>query len=83
MKKWRRGALEFLVSRFDLLGFDGQNWMLIMAGLIAAFILFTWEARQRVEHLQAGYSRERMKHRLAALTRNPARVFKNIVWLFF
>jgi H+/gluconate symporter-like permease len=41
-------AVEFLIAHFNLFGFDGQNWMLIVAGLIAAFVLFAWKTRDRV-----------------------------------
>jgi hypothetical protein len=41
------GAVEFLIAHFDLLGFDGQNWMLIVAGLVAASALFVWMTRDR------------------------------------
>jgi hypothetical protein len=41
------GAVEFLIGHFNLLGFEGQNWMLIVAGLIAAFILFVVTTRDR------------------------------------
>jgi hypothetical protein len=39
--------VDFLVGHFSLLGFDGQNWMLIVAGLIAAFMLFILKTRDR------------------------------------
>jgi len=41
------GALEFLIGHFNLFGFDGQNWMLIVAGLVAAFVIFVWNTRDR------------------------------------
>lgn len=40
--------MQFLVERFTFLGFEGQNWMLIVFGLIAAFIFFIWTTRDRV-----------------------------------
>jgi hypothetical protein len=40
-------AVQFLVGHFNLLGFDGQNWMLIVAAVIAVFIFFVWRARDR------------------------------------
>jgi hypothetical protein len=42
------GAVQFLVEHFTFLGFEGQNWMLIVAGLIAAYIFFVWKARDRM-----------------------------------
>jgi hypothetical protein len=42
------GALEFLVEHFTFLGFEGQNWMLIVVGLIAAFVFFVWKTRDRI-----------------------------------
>jgi uncharacterized membrane protein YeaQ/YmgE (transglycosylase-associated protein family) len=41
------GALDFLIAHFGFLGFEGQNWMLIVVGLIAAFILFVLKTRDR------------------------------------
>jgi hypothetical protein len=40
--------VQFLIERFTLLGFEGQNWMLIVAGSIAASILFVWITRDRI-----------------------------------
>ncbi len=40
--------MQFLIERFTLLGFEGQNWMLIVAGFIAASILFVWITRDRI-----------------------------------
>jgi hypothetical protein len=37
----------FLVEHFAFLGFEGQNWMLIAAVLIAAYIFFVWKTRNR------------------------------------
>jgi hypothetical protein len=42
------GTVQFLIKRFVFLGFEGQYWMLIAAGLIAAFIFFAWRTRKRV-----------------------------------
>ena len=36
---------QFLVEHFTVLGFEIQNWMLIVAALVAAYILFTWTMR--------------------------------------
>jgi hypothetical protein len=42
------GLVRFLVEHFTFLGFEGQNWMLIVVGLIAAFIVFVWKTRDRL-----------------------------------
>jgi H+/gluconate symporter-like permease len=47
-KKGRAGAVQFLVERFTILGFEGQNWMLILIGVVAAFLFFVWRTRDRV-----------------------------------
>lgn len=41
------GAVQFLIEHFAFLGFEGQYWMLIVAGLIAAFIFFVWKTRDQ------------------------------------
>jgi hypothetical protein len=40
--------VQFLVNHFTFLGFEGQNWMLIVAGVIAVFIFYVWKTRDRV-----------------------------------
>ncbi len=40
--------MQFLIEHFTVLGFEVQNWMLIVVGLIAAYILFVWKARDRI-----------------------------------
>ncbi len=40
-------AVQFLTEHFTFLGFGGQNWMLIVVGLIAVFIFFVWKTRDR------------------------------------
>jgi hypothetical protein len=40
-------AVEFLVESFNFLGFDVQNWMLVVIGMVAAFIFFVWRTRGR------------------------------------
>jgi hypothetical protein len=40
-------AVHFLIEHFTFLGFEIQNWMLIVVGVIAVFILFIWKARDR------------------------------------
>jgi hypothetical protein len=42
------GAVQFLIQGFTVLGFEVQNWMLIVVGLIAAYILFVWKTRDRI-----------------------------------
>jgi len=37
--------LDFLVEHFSLLGFDGQYWMLITAGVVAVFIFLARKGR--------------------------------------
>jgi len=39
--------VQFLIKRFAFLGFDGQYWMLIAAGLIVVFIFFVCKTRNR------------------------------------
>jgi disulfide bond formation protein DsbB len=41
------GSVHFLIEHFTFLGFEIQNWMLIVVGVIAVFILFIWKARDR------------------------------------
>jgi hypothetical protein len=43
--KMGAGAVQFLIKRFAFLGFEGQYWMLVAAGLIAVFIFFVWKTR--------------------------------------
>jgi hypothetical protein len=45
----KKGAetVQFLVEHFTVLGFEGQYWMLIVAGLIAPFVFFAWKTRDR------------------------------------
>jgi hypothetical protein len=47
LKKGAR-ALQFLIQKINILGFEGQNWMLIVMGLVAAFIFFAWKTRDRI-----------------------------------
>jgi hypothetical protein len=42
------GTVQFLIKRFVFLGFEGQYWMLIVAGLIAVSIFFAWWTRKRI-----------------------------------
>jgi hypothetical protein len=39
--------VQFLIEHFTFLGFEVQNWMLIVIGLIAVFIFFVWKTRDR------------------------------------
>jgi hypothetical protein len=41
-------AVQFLIEHFTFLGFEVQNWMLIVVGLIVAFVLFVWATRDRI-----------------------------------
>jgi hypothetical protein len=41
------GTVQFLIRHFAFLGFEGQYWMLVAAGLIAVFIFFAWKNRHR------------------------------------
>jgi hypothetical protein len=40
--------LHFLVEHFSFLGFDGQYWMLIVAAMIAIFVLLVVGTRNRI-----------------------------------
>jgi hypothetical protein len=40
--------VQFLIEHFTVLGFEIQNWMLIVVGVIAAYVLFVWKTRDRV-----------------------------------
>jgi hypothetical protein len=42
------GAVQFLIERFTFLGFEVQNWMLVVVGLIAAYMLLVWMSRDRI-----------------------------------
>jgi hypothetical protein len=42
------GTVQFLIKHFVFLGFEGQYWMLIAAGLIAIFIVLAWRTRNRL-----------------------------------
>jgi hypothetical protein len=39
--------VQFLIQPFHILGFEGQNWMLIVVALVACFVLFAWKTRDR------------------------------------
>jgi hypothetical protein len=39
--------MQFLVEHVSLLGFDVQNWMLIVLGMIAVYALFFWKTDKR------------------------------------
>jgi hypothetical protein len=36
-------AVQFLIKPFTFLGLQGQNWMLIVIAMIAAYGLFAWK----------------------------------------
>ena len=40
--------MQFLIQGFTVLGFEVQNWMLIVVGVIAAYILYVWKTRDRI-----------------------------------
>jgi putative solute:sodium symporter small subunit len=40
-------AVDFLVQKFSIFGFDGQYWMLAGAVVVAVFIVFVWRTRDR------------------------------------
>ena len=40
-------TVQFLVEPFTFLGFQGQNWMLIVVAMIAAYGLFAWKTGNR------------------------------------
>ncbi|WP_283807670.1 hypothetical protein [Bradyrhizobium sp. LTSPM299] len=40
--------MQFLIRPFHILGFEGQNWMLIVVAVVAAFLLFAWRTRDRI-----------------------------------
>ncbi|WP_456749982.1 MULTISPECIES: hypothetical protein [unclassified Bradyrhizobium] len=39
--------MQFLIQPFHFLGFEGQNWMLIVPALVAVFGLLGWRTRDR------------------------------------
>jgi H+/gluconate symporter-like permease len=41
-------AVQFLIQQFTFLGFEGQNWMLIAAGVVVVFCLLVWKTRDRI-----------------------------------
>jgi hypothetical protein len=46
-KKGGAGVSHFLVERFSFFGFDGQYWMLIVAAIVAVFVLLVFGTRNR------------------------------------
>jgi putative solute:sodium symporter small subunit len=38
-------AVDFLIKKVSLFGFDGQYWMLAGAALVAFFIIIAWRSR--------------------------------------
>jgi hypothetical protein len=46
-QKWGPRVLQFLVEHTTVLGFEIQNWMLIVVGVLVAYILFLWKTRDR------------------------------------
>ena len=43
----RRDVVQFLVEPFTVMGFQGQNWMLIVVAMIAAYLAFVWKTGSR------------------------------------
>jgi hypothetical protein len=43
----RRDVVHFLVEPFTVMGFQGQNWMLIVVAMIAAYLAFAWKTGGR------------------------------------
>jgi hypothetical protein len=41
------GAVGFLTGYFVVLGLEIQNWMLIAAGIVVAFVIFVLVTRDR------------------------------------
>ena len=39
--------MQFLIEPFTFLGVQGQNWMLIVVAMIAAYGLFAWRTGKR------------------------------------
>lgn len=39
--------MQFLIEPFTFLGLRGQNWMLIVVAMIAAYGLFAWKTGNR------------------------------------
>jgi hypothetical protein len=39
--------VRFLVEPFTFLGFQGQNWMLVVVAMIAGYLLFAWKTGSR------------------------------------
>jgi hypothetical protein len=40
-------VVQFLVEHITVLGFEIQNWMLIVFGVLVAYIFFLWKTRDR------------------------------------
>lgn len=41
------GGVQFLTGHFTILGIEAQNWMLIAAAVVAAFVAFIVATRDR------------------------------------
>jgi disulfide bond formation protein DsbB len=39
------GKVQFLVQKISVFGIEMQNWMLIVALLVVAFVIFAWRTR--------------------------------------
>jgi len=40
--------VQFLIQPFSFLGFEGQNWMIVAAGVVAVFLYLGWRNRDRI-----------------------------------
>ena len=47
-RNWGAGVTQFLVEHFTVLGFEGQNWMLLVVGILVVFIFSIWKTRDRI-----------------------------------
>jgi hypothetical protein len=39
-------SMEFLAGHFTVLGFEFQNWMPIVVGAVAAYVVYLWKTGQ-------------------------------------
>jgi len=39
---------QFLIQQFSFLGFEGQYWMLVAAGVVAIFLYLGWRNRDGI-----------------------------------
>ena len=48
LHKKGRERVQVLIEYSNVLGFQIQNWMLVVAGVVLAFAIFAWRTRDRV-----------------------------------